>query len=94
MASAWPDVAKALGRPVDYRLPNAFQAVADAQTRGVPLAANPGAQGVQPLIDAYSLMAIRLMGQRGFTPSGAMAITGDRNGRAGGLGRFFGKLRK
>lgn len=91
---SWPDVAKALGRPVDFRLPNAFQAVADAQTRGVPVSANPGAPGVQPLIDAYSLLAIRLMGQRGFTPSGTMAVDGERSGRAGGLGRLFGKLRK
>lgn len=90
----WHDVAKALGRPVDFRLPNAFQAVADAQTRGVPVAMNASAPGVQPLIDAYSLMATRIMGQSGFTSATADTAEGERHRRPGGLGRLFGKLRK
>lgn len=90
----WPDVAKALGRPVDFRLPNAFQAVADAQTRGLPIASNMGAPGAPPLVEAYSLLALRIMGQRGMTPSSSDLVEATSNGRSGGLGRLLGKLRK
>jgi pilus assembly protein CpaE len=89
---SWPDVAKALGRPVDFRLPNAFQGVADAQTRGVPIAANSGAPGMRALIEAYHLLAVRLMGQRGFSSSQADAVEPAIGGS--GFGRLLGKLRK
>ncbi len=87
----WPDVAKALGRTVDFRLPNAYQVVADAQTRGVPITANSNVPGAQALIDAYHLLAVRLMGQKsGSTADGFETMAVGR----GGLGRLFGKLRK
>lgn len=93
---SWPDVAKAVGRSVDFRLPNAYQGVADAQTRGVPIASNMNASGMKALVDAYHLLAVRLMGQRGFTPSSVDPMEPSQNGsRTGaGLGRLLGKLRK
>jgi pilus assembly protein CpaE len=88
---SWPDVAKALGRPVDFRLPNAYQVIADAQTRGIPLAANANAPGAAALIDGYNLLAVRLMGQPGSAPGSEETLA--INGRMG-IGRLFGKLRK
>jgi len=88
---SWPDVSKALGRSVDFRLPNAYQVIADAQTRGIPVAANANAPGAAPLIEAYNLLAVRLMGQPGGTPGSVETLSS--NGRIG-LGRLFGKLRK
>ena len=64
--------------------------VADAQTRGVPITANAAGPGAQALIEAYHLLAVRLMGQKGF-------VTGSNEvqptARAG-FGRLLGKLRK
>ncbi|MBL0940728.1 MAG: hypothetical protein IBJ03_17680 [Gemmatimonadaceae bacterium] len=89
----WPDVTRALGRSVDYRLPNAFQSVADAQTRGIPIAAAGAGGNMQPLVDAYQLLAVRLMGQPGATPSSLEAIEPASNGRRSPIGRLLGKLR-
>lgn len=86
----WPDVAKALGRPVDFRLPNAYQVVADAQTRGVPITANAAGPGAQALIEAYHLLAVRLMGQKGFVTGSNEVMPAAR----AGFGRLLGKLRK
>lgn len=86
----WPDVAKALGRPVDFRLPNAYQVVADAQTRGVPITANAAGPGAQALIEAYHLLAVRLMGQKGFVAGSIEVLPTAR----AGFGRLLGKLRK
>lgn len=86
----WPDVAKALGRPVDFRLPNAYQVVADAQTRGVPITANAAGPGAQALIEAYHLLAVRLMGQKGFVTGSNEVLPTAR----AGFGRLLGKLRK
>jgi pilus assembly protein CpaE len=89
----WPDVTKSLGRPVDVRIPNAYQVVADAQTRGVPVAASQGAGGsASSLIEAYDLLAVRLMGQHGIRPA-EVENEADANGRSG-FGRLFAKLRK
>lgn len=88
---SWPDVAKSLGRTVDFRLPNAYQVIADAQTRGIPVAASANAPGAAPLIEAYSLLAVRLMGLSGATPGSVESLSAT--GRSG-LGRLFGKLRK
>lgn len=85
----WPDVSKALGRSIDFKLPNAYQLVADAQTRGVPVSANTSAPGAQALIDAYHLLAVRLMGQSALTSGNFRATV-----RRGGLSRFLSKLRK
>lgn len=91
---AWPDVAKALGRAVDFRMPNSFQLVADAQTRGVPIAlAGMNGGSAQALIEAYQLLAIRIMGQKGFTPSAGASIV-TTNGTGSGFGRLLSKLRK
>lgn len=86
----WRDVAKALGRSVDFRLPNAYQVVADAQTRGVPITANSSGPGAQALIDEYHLLAVRLMGQKGFTQGSSEVLPAAR----AGFGRLLGKLRK
>lgn len=86
----WPDVAKALGRSVDFRLPNAYQVVADAQTRGVPITANAAGPGAQALIEAYHLLAVRLMGQKGFVSESHEVLPAAR----AGFGRLLGKLRK
>lgn len=85
----WPDVSKALGRAVDFRLPNAYQVVAEAQTRGVPITANANAPGAQMLIDAYHLLAVRLMGQSAGASGNFKATV-----RRGGLGRLLGKLKR
>lgn len=87
----WPDVAKALGRPVDFRLPNAYQVLAEAQTRGVPLASAGNTKDAAPLLDAYNQLASKVMAQPGVTPVDVAAIS--TNGK-GSLGRLFGKLRK
>ncbi|WP_411278895.1 CpaE family protein [Gemmatimonas sp.] len=87
---SWPDVVKALGRPVDFRLPNAYQVVADAQTRGVPITANAAGPGAQALIEAYHLLAVRLMGQKGFVSGSSEVLPIAR----AGFGRLLGKLRK
>ena len=86
----WRDVAQALGRSVDFRLPNAYQVVADAQTRGVPITANSSGPGAQELIEAYHLLAVRLMGQKGFTQGSSEVLPAAR----AGFGRLLGKLRK
>ncbi|WP_206044520.1 AAA family ATPase [Gemmatimonas groenlandica] len=86
----WPDVAKALGRSVDFRLPNAYQVVADAQTRGVPITANSAGPGAQALIEAYHLLAVRLMGQKGLVSGSSEVLPAAR----AGFGRLLGKLRK
>lgn len=57
---SWSDVAKSLGRPVDMRLPNAFQLTSEAQTRGVPIAKlSPNA----PLSTAFGLLVTRTVGE-------------------------------
>lgn len=54
------DVAKSLGRPIDVRLPNAFQLTTDAQTRGVPVAKlAPNA----PLSSAFNILVTRAIGE-------------------------------
>lgn len=91
---SWQDVAKALGRNVDFRLPNAFQGVADAQTRGIPIASNDNAPGMKALIDAYHLLAIRIMGQQGASPARSDELETVRTATTAGFGRLLGKLRK
>lgn len=79
------DIAKALGRNVNIRLPNAFQLTTDAQTRGRPIAeVGPGS----PLALAFEQLATET--------SGEVAHTDDGNDKPSGnpLGRIFGRRRK
>ncbi len=79
------DIAKALGRGVDIRLPNAFQVTTDAQTKGVPVSkvSQSGA-----LTAAYDQLASAV--------SGEVAIVESATERPSGktIGRFFGRKRK
>ena len=82
---SWQDIAKALGRSIDIRLPNAFQLTTDAQTRGVPVAQ---VAPTAPLASAFELLATKTSGEitnieeSGDRPSGTT------------LGRLFGRRRK
>jgi len=61
------DVAKSLGRPIDVRLPNAFQLATDAQTRGLPIArVAPNA----PLSAAFNALITRALGEVAVVDSG------------------------
>lgn len=79
------DIAKALGRNVDIRLPNNFQLTTDAQTRGVPVAQ---VSANSPLAAAFEQLAS--------ATSGEVAIVEDSNEKPSGnpLGRIFGRRRK
>jgi pilus assembly protein CpaE len=64
---SWSDVAKSLGRPIDVRLPNAFQLATDAQTRGLPIAkVAPSA----PLSTAFNALITRALGEVAVVDSG------------------------
>jgi pilus assembly protein CpaE len=64
---SWSDVAKSLGRPIDVRLPNAFQLATDAQTRGLPIAKiAPNA----PLSAAFNALITRALGEVAVVDSG------------------------
>ena len=79
------DIAKAIGRSVDLRLPNAFQLTTDAQTRGLPVAqVGPGT----PLAIAFDHLATTITGEI------AIVEGGNRESSGNPLGRLFGRRRK
>lgn len=78
------DIAKALGRPIDIRLPNAFQLTSDAQTRGIPVAQ---LAPTAPLVTTFDQLATKVGGE--------IADAQETNGRPSGttFGRLFGRKR-
>ena len=68
-------MAKSLGRPIDVRLPNAFQLATDAQTRGLPIAkVAPSA----PLSAAFNALNTRALGEVAVVDSGVSSVPKKR----------------
>jgi len=57
---SWADVAKALSRNVDVRLPNAYQLVVDSQTKGIPIGKFAPTSA---LSSRFNVLATRVIGE-------------------------------
>jgi pilus assembly protein CpaE len=78
------DVAKALGRPVDVRLPNAYQLAVDAQTRGIPIGK---VAPTSALARRFSALATRVSGEVAVVEDPGSRGARPKRGGFLGLGR-------
>jgi pilus assembly protein CpaE len=78
------DIAKALSRPVDVRLPNAYQLAVDAQTKGVPIGKFAPTSA---LTARFNVLATQVIGEVAVVDDSSSRVAGRKRGGLFGLRR-------